>query len=151
MQGDTNNSAMIEVMGSNATFQAHKMIKKCIKFVFCVTTSNEEASTVAQGHFHILKAINDAFGSEVIITDNAKEQVTKFKLIGLPEYQRKFKIHHRQGNDKQQRKRKPSYTVIHLVYTSISSTTIRKQAQVSQYVRMYKGSMMYHPWAEDIT
>ena len=149
MDGD-NNSETTEVMGANATFEAPKMIEKFIKFVFRVTT-NEEASTVAQGHFHILKAINDAFGSEVIITDNANERVTKFKLTGFPEYQRKFKIHHRQGNDKQQRKRKPSYTVIHRVYTSISLTTIRKQAQVSQYLRMYKGSMMYHPWTEDIT
>jgi hypothetical protein len=149
MDGD-NNSERTEVMGANATFEAPKMIEKCIKFVFRVTT-NEEASTVAQGHFHILKAINDAFGSEVIITDNANERVTKVKLTGFPEYQQKFKIHHRQGNDKQQRKRKPSYTVIHRVYTSISLTTIRKQAQVSQYLRMYKGSMMYHPWTEDIT
>jgi hypothetical protein len=126
------------------------MIKKCIKFLFRVAT-NKEASTVAQGHFHILKAINDAFGSEVIITDNANKRVTEFKLTGFPEYQRKFKVHHGQGNDKQQRKRKPSYTVIHHVYTSISLTTIRKQAQVSQYLRMYKGSMMYHQWTEDIT
>jgi hypothetical protein len=137
-------------MGANATFRAPKKIEKCIKFVFRVTT-NEEASIVAQGHFHILKAINGAFGSEVIITDNANEQVAKFKLTGFPEYQWKFKIHHWQGNDKQQRKRKPLYTVIHRFYTSISLTTIRKQAQVSQYLRMYKGSMMYHPWAEDIT
>jgi hypothetical protein len=149
MEGD-NNSDTTEVMGANSTFQAPKMTEKCIKFVFRVN-NNEEASTVAQGHFQILKAINDAFGSEVIITDNANEQVTTFKLTGFPEYQRKFKIHHRQGNDKQQRKRKPSYTVIHRIYTSISLTTIRKQAQVSQYLRMYKGSMMYHPWTEDVT
>jgi hypothetical protein len=77
-----NNSETTEVMGANATFEAPKMIEKCIKFVFRVTTS-EEASTVAQGHFHILKAINDAFGSEVIITDNANERVTKFKLTGF--------------------------------------------------------------------
>jgi hypothetical protein len=127
-----------------------KWSRNAFKFVFRLA-ANEEASTVAQGHFHILKAINDAFGSEVIITDNANERVTKFKLTGFPEYQRKFKVHHRQGNDKQQRKRKPSYTVIHRVYTSISLITIRKQAQVSQYLRMYKGSMMYHPWTEDIT
>ena len=99
---------MIEVMGANATFEAPEMIEKCIKFVFRVTT-NEEASTVAQGHFHILKAINDAFGSEVIIsTGNANKRVTKFKLTYFPEYQKKFKIHHRQGKDKQQRKHKPS-------------------------------------------
>jgi NAD/NADP transhydrogenase alpha subunit len=82
MEGD-NNSDTTEVMGANATFQAPKMIEKCIKFVFRVTT-NEEASTVAQGHFHdILKAINNAFGSEVLIMDNANEQVTKFKLTGF--------------------------------------------------------------------
>jgi hypothetical protein len=69
MDGD-NNSDTTEVMGANATFEASKMIEKCIKFLFRVAT-NEEASTVAQAHFHILKAINDAFGSEVIITDNA--------------------------------------------------------------------------------
>jgi hypothetical protein len=148
MDGDIN-SDMTEVMGANAIFEAPKMIQKCNKFAFCVTT-NEEASTVAQGHFHILKAINNAFGSEVILMDNANEQVTKFKLTGFPEYQRKFKIHHLQGNDKQQRKRKPSYTVIHRVYTSISLTTIRKPAQVSQYLRMYKGSMMYHPRSKQL-
>jgi predicted transcriptional regulator len=43
------------------------------------------------------------------------------------------------------------YTVIHRVYTSISLTTIRKQAQVSQYLHKYKGSMMFHPLTEDIT
>jgi hypothetical protein len=105
MDGD-NNSETTEVMGANATFEAPKMIEKCIKFVFRVTT-NEEASTVAQGHFHILKAINDAFGSEVIITDNANERVTKFKLTGFPEYQRKFKIHHRQGNGKHKESASP--------------------------------------------
>jgi hypothetical protein len=49
MDGD-NNSKRTEVMGSNATFEAPKMIQKCIKFIFRVTT-NEEANTVAQGHF----------------------------------------------------------------------------------------------------
>jgi hypothetical protein len=98
MDGD-NNSETTEVMGADATFQAPQMIEKCIKFVFRVAT-NEEASTVAQGHFHILKAINDAFGSGVIINDNANERATKFKLTGFPEYQRKFKVHHQQGNGK---------------------------------------------------
>ncbi len=130
MEGD-NNSKTTEVMGANATFQAPKMMEKCIKFVFRVTT-NEEASTVAQGHFHILKAINDAFGSEVIINNKANEKVKKFTLMGFPEYQRKFTIHHRQGNDKQQRKRKPSYTVIHRLYTSVSLTTIHQQGQVDK-------------------
>jgi hypothetical protein len=77
--------------------------------------------------------------------------VKKFTLMGCPEYQRKFTIHHRQGNDKQQHKRKPSYTVIYRLYTSVSLTTIRQQAQVSQYLKMYKGSTMYHLWTEDIT
>jgi hypothetical protein len=67
-------------------------------------------------------------------------------LTGFSEYQRKFKIYHRQGNDKQQRKHK-----MRRVCTSIALATIRKQAQVSQYLRMYKGSMMYHPWTEYIT
>jgi hypothetical protein len=71
MDGD-NNSDTTEVMGAAATFQAPKMIEKCIKFVFRVAT-NKEASTVTQGHFHILKAINDDFGSEVIFTDNANK------------------------------------------------------------------------------
>jgi hypothetical protein len=92
MDGDSN-SDTTEVMGAKATFEAPKMIKKCIKFVFGVAT-NEEASTVARGHFHILKAINNAFGPEVIITDNANERVTMFKLTGFPEYQRNFKVHH---------------------------------------------------------
>jgi hypothetical protein len=148
--GEDNNSVATEVMGANETFKAPPMLEKCVKFVFRVT-NNEEASTVAQGHFQILKAINEAFGSEVIINDNANEKVKKFTLTGFPEYQRKFTIHHRQGNDKQQRKRKPSYTVIHRLYTSVSLTTIRRQAQVSQYLKMYKGNMMYHPWTEDIT
>jgi hypothetical protein len=57
--------------GANANFEAPKMIEKCIKFVFRVATNEEARSTVAQGHFHILKPINIAFGSEVIIKDNA--------------------------------------------------------------------------------
>jgi hypothetical protein len=108
---EDNNSATTEVMGANETFKAPPMLEKYVKFVFS-GINNEEASTVAQGHFQILKAINEAFGSEVIINDNTNEKVKKFTLTGFPEYQQKFTIHHRQGNDKQQRKRKLSYTVI---------------------------------------
>jgi succinyl-CoA synthetase alpha subunit len=66
---EDNNSATTEVMGANKTFKAPPMLEKCVKFVFRVT-NNEEASTVTQGHFQIFKAINEAFGSEVIINDN---------------------------------------------------------------------------------
>jgi hypothetical protein len=92
MDGD-NNSDTTEVMGANASFQASKMIEKCIEFIFRAAT-NKEASTIAQGRFHILKAINNAVGSEVITTDNANERLTKFNLTGFPEYQPKFKVHH---------------------------------------------------------
>jgi septum formation inhibitor MinC len=82
---EDNNSATTEVMGANETFKAPPMLEKCIKFVFRVT-NNEEASTVAQAHFQILKAINEAFLSKVIINDNTNEKVKKFTLMGFPEY-----------------------------------------------------------------
>jgi hypothetical protein len=42
MDGD-NNSNTTEVMGAKATFQAPKMIEKCIKFVFRAATNKKQA------------------------------------------------------------------------------------------------------------
>jgi hypothetical protein len=53
---EDNNSATTEAMGASTTFKAPHMMDKCVKIIFCVT-ANEEASTVAQGHFQTLKAI----------------------------------------------------------------------------------------------
>ena len=142
-------SVMTEVMGAKPSSKAPQMVEKVVKFVFRV--NNEEASTIAQSHVLLLKTINDAFGTEVMIYTNANKIMKKFKLAGFPEYQRMFSIHHKRGNSKQQHKRTATYTVIHHIQTSVSLQTIRHQEQISHLLRQYKCSMQHHPWTEDVT
>ena len=103
-------SVMTEVMGAKTSSKAPQMVEKVVKFVFRV--NNEQASTIAQRHVLLLKTIDDAFGTEVMIYTNANKKMKKFKLAGFPEYQRMFSIHHKRGNSKQKHKRTATYTVI---------------------------------------
>ena len=142
-------SVMTEVMGAKTSSKAPQMVEKVVKFVFRV--NNEQASTIAQRHVLLLKTIDDAFGTEVMIYTNANKKMKKFKLAGFPEYQRMFSIHHKRGNSKQKHKRTATYTVIHRIQTSVSLQTIRHQEQISHLLRQYKCSMQHHPWTEDVT
>ena len=135
-------------IGFSSKEKSDPFIEKCVKFTFRVA-DDDEASSVAMGHFLVLKAIYDAFGDEVRIYNNQNERLTKFKLPSHVAYMRHFTMHHRQQN--QRLKRKATYQVFHRFQTSVSLSSIRKQQQVRDLLATYHGNLSFHAWTEDVT
>ena len=135
----------------NGIAKEQGMVSKVLKFRFKVTSANgSNPVSPSLIHTHWIDAIQDTFGSDVVIINNKNQKIERIELLHWSnnplQHQKHFKIHQKTtGRDAN---KKTTAYLLHRIYTNESITTIKSAPKIQKILKDHDCYITEHQWDE---
>jgi hypothetical protein len=126
------------------------MTSKVFKFSFVYTGTTKHKVAPSVFHTHWMKAVQDAFGSEIVIINNKNqnvETVSTLKWTDPSIHAKQFKIHQKTFGSAE--RHTTTFFIVHRVFTNLSLSKIRSHHAVQKIMREFKFYITDHQWTEN--
>lgn len=133
---------------TNHVIEPSKEIRETV-LKWCFKPKDDKSHAVANTHFNALKKIKSLFPEVQIFTNHGDELKTFKSTLSYQEYLRHFKLQYVKAYP--QKKRKAMYIVIHRIYSPVSLSEIRNNADVSAMLKQVNARISTHQWKEEDT
>jgi hypothetical protein len=127
-----------------------EMMSKVLKFAFVYTGSTKNKVAPSVLHTHWMQAVQDAYGTEIVIINNKNvpvETVSTIKWTDPSVHTKQFQLHQKTtGRDE---RRQTTYFIIHRVLTDVTLRKIRALPAVQNIMKEFKFYITDHQWTEN--
>jgi hypothetical protein len=136
--------------GTNVKANEQKMTSKVFKFSFVYTGLTKHKVAPSVIHTHWMQAVQDAFGSEIVIINNKNQNVETVRTLKWTDpsiHAKQFKLHQKTFGSAE--RRTTTFFIVHCVLTNLSLSKIRSHHAVQRITREFKFYITDHQWTEN--